>query len=108
MKFPHRHLVNPRILAYNNDVTSGDIAWFFYVTLYKTEHNQKEIDALSRRIKIHQKPIEKYSNDQGSTEQIYFDFAEGLRHMLASLYGHTPNNLLYSTVALILSAEDEN
>ena len=30
------------VLACNNNVTSGDKACFFYVTLYQIKHNQKE------------------------------------------------------------------
>ena len=30
------------VLACNNNVTSGDKACFFYVTLYQTKHNQKD------------------------------------------------------------------
>ena len=30
------------ILGCNNNITSGDKACFFYVTLYQTKHNQKE------------------------------------------------------------------
>ena len=47
------------VLGCNNNVTSGDKACFFYVTLYQTKHNQKEEAfnyhniclALSKRIK---------------------------------------------------------
>mgnify|MGYP001180549953 CR=1 FL=1 len=47
------------VLKCNNNVTSGDKACFFYVTLYQTKYNQKEEAfnyhnvclALSKRIK---------------------------------------------------------
>ena len=41
------------------------------------------------------------------TEAIEADFAEGLKHMLASLYSHTGNNVLSSTMAAKLLADEE-
>ena len=42
-----------------------------------------------------------------TTEAITSDFAEGLRRMLVSLYGHTSNTVLSSTMAAKLLADGE-
>ena len=100
------------VLACNNNVTSGDKACFFYVTLYQTKHNQKEeafnyhnvcLD-LSKRIKFHQETLNEHSNNE---EDVSPNFAEGLKRMLASLYGHTSKNVLSSTMAAKLLANGE-
>ena len=103
------------VLACNNNVTSGDKACYFYVTLYQTKHNQKEEAfnyqniclALSKRIKRHQDLLQTESENKETTEAITSDFAEGLRRMLVSLYGHTSNNVLSSTMAAKLLADGE-
>ena len=103
------------VLACNNNVTSGDKACFFYVTLYQTKHNQKEEAfnyqniclALSKRIKRHQELLQTESEKKETTEAITSDFAEGLRRMLVSLYGHTSNTVLSSTMAAKLLADGE-
>ena len=66
-------------LACNNNVTIGDKAYFFYVTLYQTKHNQNEESctyhniclALSKRIK-RQKDILNEQREKGIevTEEI--------------------------------------
>ena len=74
---------------------------FFYVTLYQTKHNQKEESfnyhsiclALSKRIKRQQDLLKEESDNQETTEDISPDFAEGLKRMLASLYGHTAKKM---------------
>ena len=103
------------VLACNNNVTSGDKACFFYVTLYQTKHNQKEEAfnyhnvclALSKRIKFHQETLTEHSNNEEVTEEVSPDFAEGLKRMLASLYGHTSKNVLSSTMAAKLLTDGE-
>lgn len=95
------------VLACNNNVTSGDKACFFYVTLYQTKHNQKEEScmyhniclSLSKRIKRQQQILDEKSDDNDATETVSPDFAEGLKRMLSSLYGHTSNNVLSATMA---------
>ena len=87
----------------------------FYVTLYQTKHNQKEEAfnylkiclVLSKRIKKHQHMLSEQISDSETTEQIPQDFAEGLKRSLASLYGHTANNVLSSTTATKLLADGE-
>ena len=87
----------------------------FYVTLYQTKHNQKEEAfnyqniclALSKRIKKHQHILNEQQSDGEITEDIQPDFAEGLKRMLASLYGHTSNNVLSSTMSAKLLADGE-
>ena len=103
------------VLGCNNNVTSGDKACFFYVTLYQTKHNQKEEAfnyhniclALSKRIKRQQDLLREQADDQEITEEVSHDFAEGLSRMLASLYGHTSTNVLSSTMAAKLLADGE-
>ena len=59
------------VLACNNNVTIGDKACFFYVTLYQTKHNQKEESctyhsiclALLKRIKRQQDIIAAQCDD---------------------------------------------
>jgi len=102
------------VLACNNNVTSGDKACFFYVTLYQTKHNQKEEAfnyhsiclALSRRIKNKQRLATQNENSEETTEDISPDFCEGLARMLSSLYGHTANNVLSSTMAAKLLLDE--
>ena len=80
---------------------------FIYVTLYQIKHNQKEESctyhriclSLSKRIKRQQQILDEYSNDNNATETVSLDFAEGLKYMLSSLYGHTSNNVLSDTMA---------
>ena len=80
---------------------------FFYVTLYQTKHNQKEEScmyhsiclSLSKRIKRQQQILDEESDDNNATETVSTDFAEGLKRMLSSLYGHTSNNVLSATMA---------
>ena len=77
------------------------------MTLYQTKHNQKEVSctyhniclALSKRIKKHQDLLTQESNDTVVNENVSPDFAEGLKRMLAALYGHTANNVLSATMA---------
>ena len=103
------------VLACNNNVTSGDKACFFYVTLYQTKHNQKEEAfnyhnvclALSKRIKRQQDLLREVADNQEITEEVSPDFGEGLSRMLASLYGHTSTNVLSSTMAAKLLADGE-
>ena len=103
------------VLGCNNNVTSGDKACFFYVTLYQTKHNQKEEAfnyhniclALSKRIKRQQDLLREQADNQETTEEVSPDFAEGLSRMLASLYGHTSTNVLSSTMAAKLLADGE-
>ena len=103
------------LLACNNNVTSGDKACFFYVTLYQTKHNQKEESfnyhniclALSRRIKNHQEVLNASTEDECSEEEVAPDFCEGLKRMLASVYGHTSTNVLSSTMAAKLLADGD-
>ena len=88
---------------------------FFYVTLYQTKHNQKEEAfnyhkvclALSKRIKFHKETLTDHSNNEEVTEEVSPDFAEGLKRMLASLYGHTSKNILSSTMAAKLLTDGE-
>ena len=95
------------VLVCNNTVTSGDKSCFFYVTLHQTRHNQKEESfnyhnicvALSKRIKRQKYSIKERSDNQHTTEDISPDFAEGLKCMSESLYGHTTNNVLSSIMA---------
>ena len=102
------------VLACNNNVTSGDKACFFYVTLYQTKHNQKEEAfnyhsvclALSRRIKKKQALVNEQSETDATTEDISPDFCEGLIRMLTSIYGHTASNVLSSTMAAKLLADE--
>ena len=102
------------VLACNNNVTSGDKACFFYVTLYQTKHNQKEEAfnyhsvclALSRRLKKQQALVDEQSKTEESTENVSPDFCEGLIRMLSSLYGHTASNVLSSTMAAKLLADE--
>ena len=113
--------ITTTILACNNNVTSGDKACFFYVTLYQTKHNQKDESftyqkvclELSKRIKTQKDLIEKCGdpignnvdtgkgeddqNDDSDNEP--GDFGEGLKRMLSSLYGHTSSNVLSATMA---------
>ena len=66
------------VLAYNNNVTSGYKACFFYVTLYQTKHNQKEEAfnyhnvclVLSRRIKKKQALLNEQSETEVETESV--------------------------------------
>ena len=59
------------VLACNNNVTSGDKACFFYVTLYQTKHNQKDESfsyqrvclALQKRIITQQKLMGECKDD---------------------------------------------
>ena len=103
------------VLGCNNNVTSGDKACFFYVTLYQTKHNQKEESfnyhiiclALSRRIKRYQDLLQQETDNKVTTEEVLPDFAEGLKRMLTSLYGHTSNNVLSSTMATKLLIDGE-
>ena len=103
------------VLACNNNVTSGDKACFFYVTLYQTKHNQKEEAfnyhniclALSKRIKRQQDMLREKTNNQEITEKVSHDFAEGLSRMLASLYGQTSTSVLSSTMAAKLLTDGE-
>ena len=75
------------LLACNNNVTSGDKACFFYVTLYQTKHNQKEESfnyhniclALSRRIKNYQEVLNASTEDECSEEEVAPEFCEGLK-----------------------------
>ena len=99
------------VFACNNNVTIGDKACFFYVTLYQTKHNQKEESctyhsiclALSKRIKRQQDMLtEQRANGIEVTEEISKDYCEGLCRMLSSLYGHTTNNVLSATMAWTL------
>ena len=95
------------VLACNNNVTSGDKACFFYVTLYQSKHNQTDEAhtyhsiclALSRRIKWQQEQMVHESNvyTQNDTDRI--DYCEGLKRMLSSLYAHTSKNVLSATMA---------
>ena len=104
------------VLACNNNVTSGDKACFFYVTLYQTKYNQQEDAfnyhsiclALSRRIKKRQALLNEQSETESetATEDISPDFCEGLVRMLSSLYGHTASNVLSSTMAAKLLADE--
>ena len=96
------------VLACNNNVTIGDKACFFYVTLYQTKHNQKEESctyhnicvALSKRIKRQQDMSTKNINKGvEATEEISKDYCEGLSRMLSSLYSHTTNNVLSATMS---------
>ena len=96
------------VLACNNNVTIGDKACFFYVTLYQTKHNQKEESctyhnicrALSKRIKRQQDIlIEQKNNGIDVTDEIPKDYCEGLSRMLSSLYSHTTNNVLSATMS---------
>ena len=87
---------------------------FFYVTLYQTKHNQKEEAfnyhsiclALSRRIKNKQRIATQDEDAEETTENISPDFCEGLARMLSSLYGHTANNVLSSTMAAKLLLDE--
>ena len=107
--------IGTTVLGCNNNVTSGDKACFFYVTLYQTKHNQKEESfnyhniclALSRRIKRHQDLLQQGTDNKETTEEVLPDFAEGLKRMLTSLYGHTSNNVLSSTMATKLLIDGE-
>ena len=104
------------VLVCNNNVTSGDKACFFYVTLYQTKHNQKDEAfnyhsvclALSRRIKKKQACLNEQSVEEDSRESISPDFCEGLIRMLTSLYGHTASNVLSSTMAAKLLADESS
>ena len=95
------------VLACNNNVTSGDKACFFYVTLYQTKHNQKEESftyhsiclALSKRIKRQNDLIEESPDIDNSTQETSPDFSEGLKRTLSSLYAHTSKNVLSATMA---------
>ena len=103
------------VLACNNNVTSGDKACFFYVTLYQTKHNQKDEAfnyqsiclSLSKRIKTQQDIIRSEEKDSEVTEKVSPDFPEGLKRMLVSLYAHTSNNVLSATMATKLLADGE-
>ena len=103
------------VLSCNNNVTSGDKACFFYVTLYQSKHNQKEEAfayhniclALSKRIKRYDELQQTDIDEKETTEAITPDFAEGLRRMLVSLYGHTSHNVLSSTMAAKLLHDGE-
>ena len=96
------------VLACNNNVTICDKAYFFYVTLYQTKHNQKEESctyhniclALSKRTK-RQKDMatEQRNNGVEVTEEISKDYCEGLSHMLSSFYSRTANNVLSATMS---------
>ena len=80
------------VLACNNNVTSGDKACFFYITLYQTKHNQKEESfnyqniclALSKRIKRQQDLLREQTANHKVTEEVSPDFAESLKRMLSS------------------------
>ena len=101
------------VLACNNNVTSGDNACFFYVTLYQSKYNQKEEAfnyhsvclALSRRLKK-EALLNEQSETVESTNDVSPDFCDGLIRMLSSLYGHTASNVLSSTMAAKLLADD--
>ena len=103
------------VLACNNNVTSGDKACFFYVTLYQTKHNQKEEActyhniclALAKRIKKQQMLLKEQCENEEVNEDVGPDFAEGLKRMLASLYGHTASNVLSATMARKLLSQGE-
>ena len=104
------------VLACNNNVTLGDKACFFYVTLYQSKYNQKEESctyhticlALSKRIKRQQEELEKErDNSTIVTEEISPDFSEGLSRMLSSLYGHTSSNVLSATMSRKLLSHGE-
>ena len=106
--------ITTTVLACNNNVTSGDKACFFYVTLYQTKYNQKEEAfnyhsiclALSRQIKKKQALLNEGSQTEEFTENVTPDFCEGLIRMLSSLYGHTSSNVLSSTMAAKLLADE--
>ena len=103
------------VLACNNNVTSGDKACFFYVTLYQLKFNQKEESctyhsislALSRRIKRQQDLLNEQSDDSNIEQDESPDFAQGLSRMLASLYAHTSSNVLSATMARKLLSHGE-
>ena len=86
----------------------------FYVTLYQSKYNQKEEAfnyhsvclALSRRIKKSQALLNEESQTNECTETVSPDFCEGLIRMLSSLYGHTSSNVLSSTMAAKLLADE--
>ena len=63
--------------------------------------------ALSRRIKQHQDLLQQETDNKETTEEVLPDFAEGLKRMLTSLYGHTSNNVLSSTMATKLLIDGE-
>ena len=100
------------VLACNNNVTTGDKACFFYVTLYQTKHNQKEESCtyhniclvLSKRIRRQQNLLKEQCQNGEVNDNIAPDFAEGLKRMLSSLYGHCANNVLSATMARKLLA----
>ena len=96
------------ILACNNNVTIGDKACFFYVTLYQSKHNQKEESfsyysicrALTKRIQFRQEQLQDSPQDHNeSTDGDRSDFGEGLSRMLSSLFGHTASNVLSAPMA---------
>ena len=80
-----------------------------------SKHNQKEEAfayhniclALSKRIKRHNELRQTDIDEKETTEAITPDFAEGLRRMLVSLYGHTSHNVLSSTMAAKLLHDGE-
>ena len=67
----------------------------------------KYLSCTIKKNKKHQHIINEQQSDGEKTEDIQPDFAEGLKRMLASLYGHTSNNVLSSTMSTKLLADGE-
>ena len=92
------------VLACNNNVTSGDKACFFYVTLYQTKHNQKEEScayhniclALSKGIKKYQDLLNEKASLQNKVQRMIAQGASEDQIKLAekTYREYNPKNIL--------------